>query len=443
MLDQAIVSRPWVPPTVDRFVREHEDRFESMTSAEVERLLHRLLDEHEQRVDHECLGLNAGSNVINPKAAKLLSSGIGNRPSLGYPGEKYNTGMEQGEQIEILLAQLMRKLFGARYAEIRVPSGSLANLYAYMATTNPGDRILSFAGEAGGHATHHTVGAAGLYGLEVHALPFDPDRMDVDGERLARVASELEPKLIIVAGSLCLFPYSLAAVREVADSIGAFVLYDAAHMGGIIAGGRFQQPLAEGADLVTGSTYKSFGGPPSGFVLTNSSALAERLDRIAFPGLTANFDLSRTAAMILAVLDLLEHGRAYADMCIRNAQALAQALEEAGCAVHHVAGRGHTESHHVAMRAAPYGGGGAAANRLALANVLTAGIGLPIAPVPNEANGIRLGTQEITRWGLEPEHMAGVAELMARILVKGEDPATVRPDVVAFRADFQTLHYMR
>ena len=148
MLNQTVEAhRPWVPPAVDRFIRDHEDRFESMTPLELDTLLDRLLADHEQRVDHQCLALNAGSNVLNPKAARLLASGIGNRPSLGYPGAKYNTGMEQGEQIEILLAQLMRKLFGARYAEIRVPSGSMANLYAYMATTKAGDRIMSFGGE--------------------------------------------------------------------------------------------------------------------------------------------------------------------------------------------------------------------------------------------------------------------------------------------------------
>jgi glycine hydroxymethyltransferase len=351
--------------------------------------------------------------------------------------------MEQGEQIEIMLAMLLRRLFGARYVEIRVPSGAIANLYAYMATTRPGDRIMSFAGEAGGHATHHAVGAAGLYGLEIHPVPFDADRMDIDPDRFAKAALELTPKLIVVAGSLCLFPYSLSVVRQVADQIGAYVLYDAAHMGGLIAGGRFQQPLHEGADLMTGSTYKSFGGPPSGFVATNSAAVAERLDRIAFPGLTANFDLSRTAAMVISVLDLLEHGPAYASMCIANAQALGGALHDQGCDVHQVPGRGYTESHHLAIRASKYGGGGAAANRLAAANLLTAGIGLPIPSVPGDYNGIRIGTQEITRWGLEPEHMSRVAELIARVLVNGEAPAAVEPAVTEFRARFQTLHYVR
>src|SRR5271170_211484 len=102
--------------------------------------------------------------------------------------------------------------------------------------------------------------------------------MDIDLDGLAKAARRLRPRLIVIGGSLCLFPYSVAAAKAIATEVGAWLMYDAAHMGGIIAGGAFQQPLAEGADVMTGSTYKSFGGPPSGMVLTNSEVLAERLD---------------------------------------------------------------------------------------------------------------------------------------------------------------------
>jgi glycine hydroxymethyltransferase len=302
---------------------------------------------------------------------------------------------------------------------------------------------MAFSAEMGGHATHHAVGAAGLYGLEFHPIPCCAERMDVDLDQLAERARALEPKLIILAGSLCLFPYSVREVRRIADSIGAYVMYDAAHVGGLIAGGHFQRPLEEGADIMTGSTYKSFGGPPSGFVLTNSAALAERLDHIAFPGLTANFDCSRTAAMVVSALDLIEHGSAYAAMCIANAQALARQLESRGCAVHYARGRGHTASHHVALQAARYGGGDTAANRLAKANILTAAIGLPIEAVPGDANGLRLGTQEVTRWGMRPEDMDRVASFLRRVLVDTEDVEKVREDVIAFRSGFQQVHFIR
>ncbi|MFO0993682.1 MAG: aminotransferase class I/II-fold pyridoxal phosphate-dependent enzyme [Hyphomicrobiales bacterium] len=268
---------------------------------------------------HQCL---------NPRAAALLGRSLGNRPSLGYPGDKYEMGMEAAGEIEVIAENLVKRLFDAPFAEIRVGSGALANLYAFMATAKPGDCIMAFTGEMGGHVTHHKSGAAGLYGLETHPVPFDAAAMTIDLDRLRLEAKRLQPKLITVAGSLCLYPYPVREVRQIADEIGAYVLYDAAHMAGIIAGKRFQQPLAEGAHLMTMSTYKAFGGPPSGLVLTTESELAQRIDQIAYPGLTANFDLGKTAALAMSALDLLEYGEAYADQCVRNAQALGHALAD-------------------------------------------------------------------------------------------------------------------
>jgi glycine hydroxymethyltransferase len=435
--------RPWVPDVLEQAIAERAAHYRALASDDLEAEVQSLLARHEQYMDRECVSLYAGTNVMNPRAARLLSSSVGSRPSLGYPGAKYEMGMQHAEQIEIVAAELLKELFCCAYAEFRVGSGSLANLYAFMACAKPGDRIMAFADSAAGHVTHHQAGAAGLYGLEIHEVPFDPAQMTIDLDGLQREAERLRPRMILVAGSMCLFPYPVAAVREIADSVGAYVLYDAAHMSGLIAGSAFQQPLVEGAHLMTSSTYKSFGGPPAGMVLTNDPELARRLDAIAYPGLTANFDLAKTAALVVAMLDLREHGRDYARTCIANAQALAAALDRAGCPVHRVEGRGYTASQHVAIHAHAYGGGTTASRLLERANLLTSGIELPLPPVAGDFNAIRLGTQEITRWGMRPEHMGQLAELLARMLVRGEEPEQVRPEVVAFRQQFQTLHYVR
>ena len=435
--------RPWVPEEAEDFIQQHAERYQSMSFDELESKAFSLIEAHEKLMDQQSIVLYAGTNVINPKAAKMLSSSIGNRASLGYPGAKYNKGMEHADQLEIMLMSLMRQLFQAKYVEYRVPSGSIANLYAYMATTKPGDKIMSFSDAAAGHVTHHAEGAAGLYGLEIHEVPFDFAQMDVDPEALMIAAKKVRPKLIIIAGSMCLFPYSLQEVRKVADEVGEWILYDAAHMGGLIAGGEFQRPLKEGADLMTGSTYKSFGGPPSGMVFTNSAELAASLDKIAFPGLTANFDLSRAAAMVIAVLDLLTHGREYAKMCIANAKALAESLHTGGCEVFHVSGKGFTNSQHVALPAATYGGGNTASKLLEKSNLFTSGIGLPLPPVPGDFNAMRLGTQEITRWGMRPENMEAIADFFCRLLLKQEKPEKLKSEVIEFRKSFQKLHYIR
>ncbi len=439
----AIASKPWLPPECARAIADIEASLSLDDREAMEAQLFRLVEDHERLMDLESLGLNAGTNVMNPRAAALLGRSLGNRPSLGYPGDKYEMGMEYAERIEVLAESLTKRLFGAPYAEIRVPSGAIANLYAFMATCRPGDRILAFSGEMGGHVTHHAAGCAGLYGLEIHPVPYDGARMTIDLDRLREEARRLQPKLITLAGSLCLFPYPVTEVRAIADEVGALVLYDAAHMGGMIAGKRFQDPLAEGAQLMTLSTYKAFGGPPSGLVLTTEADLAERIDKIAFPGMTANFDLGKTAALVLSILDLLEFGEAYAAQCIANARALGEALAAEGVEVHGVEGRGHTESHHLALPAAPYGGGQTAAKHLARARVLLCGIGLPLPPVEGDLNGLRLGTQELTRWGLKESNMEAVARFIARVLVREEAPEFLVPEIIGFRKDFQALHYVR
>src|SRR6185295_4283301 len=250
-------EKPWLPADCAAIVAKVQESLAAANDLDtIEAKLLALVDEHERLLDRESIGLNAGTNIMNPRAAALLSRSLGNRPSLGYPGDKYEMGMEYAGEIEVIAENLVKRLFEARYAEIRVGSGALANLYCFMATCKPGDRIMVFPPEMGGHATHHEAGAAGLYGLEIHPVPYDGPRMTVDLNRLRDAAKRLRPKLITVAGSLCLYPYPVKEIRTIAEEIGAFVLYDAAHMGGMIAGKRFQQPLAEGAHLMTMSTYK-------------------------------------------------------------------------------------------------------------------------------------------------------------------------------------------
>lgn len=447
--------RPWRSSEARTFLTDVASEFDGQSAQTLDREIFRLVGAQERHVDENCINLYAGTNMPNPRAARLLGSTIGSRPNLGPPGDTYNRGMVNASALEVLCDGLLGSLFGADFVETRVGSGSLANMYVYLATCIPGDNILAFSDAAAGHVTHHRDGAAGYCGLITHDIAYDPQTMDVDLDRFALQVERISPKLVIVAGSMCLFPYSVAEVRAIADSVGAYVLYDAAHMGGLIAGGRFQAPLSEGAHVMTGSTYKSFGGPPSGMILTNDSTLAERLDSIAYPGFTANFDLAKTAALALAIRDMHTYGREYAAMCVANAQALAAAFAEEGVDVHDVPGRsGHadlnggqpwTVSQHVALRAASYGGGNTAAKLLERANLLCSSIGLPTETagvVEAEANGIRLGTQELTRWGMEPEDMSTVAFLMASVLRGDAEPEQVRTDVIAFRRNFSYVHFV-
>lgn len=193
---------------------------------------------------------------------------------------------------------------------------------------------------------------------------------------------------------------------------------------------------------MTMSTYKSLGGPPSGLILTNDAALAQRLDRIAFPGLTANFDAGKTAALGVTLLDWLEYGTGYAQMMKETALSLADALATEGVPVYTTA-EGFTRSHQFAVEAKPFGGGQTAAKRLRQANILTCGIGLPLEPLDHDLNGLRLGTPEIARWGMKSDHMPQVARFIAEALLEKRPLPEIAQDVAAFRSRFQQLHYVR
>jgi glycine hydroxymethyltransferase len=435
-------SRPWVPEAPERYVQSLAARVASRSADELERDLLAYVAENRAIHERNCVNLNPATNVMNPKAEALLAAGIGSRPSLGYPGDKYEMGLEGIEKIEVLTAELAAEVFGARYAEIRVGSGALANLYVFMTAAKPGDVIIAPPPEIGGHVTHHGAGAAGFYGVVTHAAPIDPVRYTVDVDALRADARRLRPKLITIGGSLNLFPHPIAEVRAIADEVGALVLFDAAHMSGMIAGRAWQQPLEEGAHVMTMSTYKSLGGPPSGLIITNDAAIAERLDAIAYPGLTANFDAAKSAALAVTLLDWRVHGHAYAAAMRATASALAEALVDRGVPVF-ARDRGTTRSHQFAIEAAPYGGGQTAAKRLRQANILTCGIGLPIAPVAGDVNGLRLGTPEIVRWGMTAEHMPELARFIADALADERASGSLAENVTTFRRRFSSLHFIR
>ena len=439
----ALARRDWVPAAsedlVQRLAGEAAGRSADGLEAEVLRLAEANRATHEEA----CINLNPATNLMNPKAERLLGfSGLGNRPSLGYPGDKYEMGLESIERIEVIAQELAAEVFGAKFAEYRVASGAMANLYTFMAAAKPGDAIIVPPAEIAGHITHHGAGAAGLYGLAVHEAKADPARYTVELDALRTQAKRLRPKLITIGCSLNLLPHPVKEIRAIADEVGALVLYDAAHMSGMIAGRAWQQPLAEGAHMMTMSTYKSLGGPAAGLIVTNEPDLAKRLDAIAYPGLTANFDVAKTAALAITLLDWKTYGRDYAAAMAITAKALAKALAAAGLPVHGAA-YGYTTSQAFALEASRWGGGHAAAKRLRRANMLSCGIGLPIAPVAGDANGLRIGTPEIVRAGFKPEHMEELAGLIVRALIGNEEPEPVAVAASAMRKRFTGAHYVR
>ena len=169
-----LAPRPWVPAQCEELIQRQAAETASPSDAVAARI-DGLIDRNAEIHDRDCFNLNPATNVMNPVAEAALSRGLGSRPSLGYPGDKYEMGLEAIEEIEVIAAELCAEIFRARYAEIRVPSGAMANLYGFMATCRAGDAVIVPPASIGGHVTHHGAGCAGLYGLEIHSAPVDPD----------------------------------------------------------------------------------------------------------------------------------------------------------------------------------------------------------------------------------------------------------------------------
>ncbi len=435
-----LARRDWVPEPSEDLVQRLAAPVAGQDAATLLARIEGLAERNREIHERECFNLNPAANVMNPRAEALLSSGLGSRPSLGYPGDKYETGLEAVEEIEVIAAELCAEVFGARYAEIRVPSGAIANLYAFMATCRPGDTIIVPPVAIGGHVTHHAEGCAGLYGLRVLHAPVQADGYTVDTAELEFLARAERPRLLTVGGSLNLAEHPVAEIRAIADEVGATLLFDAAHQCGLIASRAWANPLDQGAHLMTMSTYKSLGGPAGGLVVTNDAELAERLDAIAFPGMTANFDAAKSAALAVTMLDWRDHGPDYAAAMIRMARALAAALQAERLPVFEGT-QGATRSHQFALVADAFGGGQTASRKLRRAGFLASGIGLPVPEVPGDMNGLRLGTPEIVRWGMTEADAPRLAQLLARAL-RGKDPDALAAEVSDWRRTFDKVRFV-
>lgn len=426
--------RPWVPESAEDFVQAIASTVGHAHPTDLRASIEALAATNETIHDVECVNLNPATNTMSERTRRAMYA-LSPRPSLGYPGDKYEMGLEAIEQIEVTASELACQVFNADFAEVRLGSGALANLYAFMACCAPGDSIIVPPATVAGHVTHQSPGAAGLYGLQVHEAPIDADNYSVDVEGVAALAAEVSPTLITIGCSLNLTHHNVAGLRAVADQVGATLLFDAAHLSGPIAGGAWPNPLDAGAHVMTMSTYKSLAGPAGGLLVTNDAAIAERVDAIAFPGLTANFDASKTAGLAMTLTDWVEFGSEHASLMVDTAAALAASLESSGIPVVS-AGRAFTQSHAFAVDARSFGGGHACAKHLRRANLLTCAIGLP----SGTDDGLRIGTNELVRWGAVVDDMTLLAELIAQAL-HSNDPSTVAEDVTAYRSRFTNVSF--
>ena len=390
----------------------------------------------------QSLPMIASENVISPLAREMLLSDFGDRYAEGLPGERYYQGNIYVDEVERRVTALAQKLFRCRHADVRPISGTVANLAVLFALTEPGDIVTSVALSHGAHISTAKFGAVGVRSLNNISYPFDVERMNIDVDGADKLIRQVRPKVALFGQSVFLFPSPLKELRDAIQEVGCPVWYDGAHVMGLIAGGQFQDPLREGADVITGSTHKTLPGPQHGILLSDSAdeKFIKKLQRAVFPGVVSNHHLHAMAALGVTLAEHLEFGREYASQTVRNAKALGQALHERGFTV--LAGKyGFTESHTIATDMSPHGGGAHVAAQLEKANIITNKNLLPWDTSPVKPSGIRLGSQELTRLGMRESQMAEVAEFFDRVVIKKEAPDKVAKDVAEFRKGFSTVHY--
>ncbi len=391
----------------------------------------------------ECINLIASENVVSPAVRAALVSDFGGRYAEGRPGERFYQGSWMFDEIEIIGQELVKRLFDCDYADLSPLSGANGNLAALMALTRKGDKIMSLSLQHGAHITQTSVSAAGVLGLKSVYFPFDVKKMNIDAEKAKKLIIKTRPKLVITAGSIYLFPHPVEELKEACDRVGAHIMYDGAHVAGLIAGKAFPNPFEQGADVVTFSTHKTFPGPQGGMILYNDSldnSLKKRLRNATFPRLVSNHHLHHVAGKAIAAAEMLEFGMEYAEQTITNAKMLAKMLDENGITVL-AKKNGFTESHQVLMDVSRQGGGREIAEKMERANIIVSKQVLPWENDFINPSGIRLGTQEVTRLGMGEDEMSAIAELIKRIVIDGEDAKRVKPDVMVLKKNFNKVRY--
>ena len=390
------------------------------------------------------LGMIASENIVSPMVQKVVCSDLHGRYAEGLPGKRYYQGCDDFDTIESLGIDLAKKVFKAEFANIQSTSGTVSNIAALKALAKPGDKITAVSTADGGHISHARMGAVGLRDLDLSTYPWDIDRMEPDIDGACSLIRDINPKICLIGQSVFLFPTPLKEIASAAHEVGAKVMYDGAHVLGLIAGGQFQDPLREGADVMTGSSHKTFPGPQGGFLLSSSQdeKMQKRLNNAIFPGVCSSYHLHHVAGKVVALAEFEEYGEAYARDIVRNARSLGESLAAEGFDVL-AEGRNYTESHQVLTRHGEIdsGAGAKAAELLEQAGIITNMNMLPGDTKALTPSGLRLGVQELTRVGMGKNEMAEVAKLFAEVLIHDQEPSLVKQKVKDLKSNFEVIRY--
>ena len=403
----------------------------------IQKLTSLLNKHHEYR--ETCLNLIASENTPSPLVEELFDEKLARRYGNYYGIDLYQRhykGNRYIAEIEAWTQELAKELFNVSFVDFRPLSGNIAGIAATFALGEPGDIALEVHN---GHRYAHKLASSPLkVDLQSIPIPWDGLRSNIDLPTTLALIAEHKPKIVNIGSGVFLFPQPISELKSAMRQAhpGSYLIYDAAHVIGLIAGGRFQSPFAEGADVIISSTHKTLAGPQGGMILTNDESIAERIGKTLYPLLMSNHHLSRLPALAGTFVEWMAFGAAHADAIVANAKALGQALVDRGVSML-AAELGFTESHTLIPIVDAFGDGSELANQLETCHIIAGAAGL--SPEVG-TSGLRLGVQEVTRWGMTPEDAPDIADCIVDAL-SGEDPEKVKPKVARVAQRFRTIQF--
>jgi glycine hydroxymethyltransferase len=402
------------------------------TDTAVARAIHAEIRRQQDQIE-----LIASENIVSRAVLEAQGSPLTNKYAEGYPGRRYYGGCEHVDVVEQLAIDRAKALFDAAYANVQPSSGSQANQGVFLALLKPGDKILGMSLDAGGHLTHGARPNLSGKWFEAHHYAVREDDGLIDYDAMEAQAREIKPQIIIAGGSAYSRIIDFERFRKIADEVGAYLHVDMAHFAGLVAGGRYPNPVPF-ADVVTTTTHKTLRGPRGGLILSRDEALGKKFNSAIFPGLQGGPLMHVIAGKAVAFGEALEPGfKAYAGQVVANCKAMAAALTEAGYAIV----SGGTDSHLALVDLRPKGlKGNTAEAALERAYITCNKNGVPFDPEkPTVTSGLRVGSPAGTTRGFDEADFRKIGELMARVLdslvdhPEGDEAteAAVREEVLA------------
>ncbi|KRL40425.1 MAG: serine hydroxymethyltransferase [Liquorilactobacillus nagelii] len=380
---------------------------------------------HEEERQQANVELIASENIVSKAVLAAQGSVLTNKYAEGYPGKRYYGGCEYIDVVESLAIERAKELFGAKFANVQPHSGSQANAAAYQALIEPGDTVMGMDLTAGGHLTHGSP--VNFSGRTYHFVAYGVDQQTekLDYPAIAELAKKYQPKLIVAGASAYSRIIDFAKFREIADTVGAKLMVDMAHIAGLVAAGLHPSPVPY-ADITTTTTHKTLRGPRGGMLLTNDPQLAKKINSAIFPGLQGGPLEHVIAGKAAAFHEALQPDfKAYSQQIIKNAQAMAQVFADNPKA--RIISGG-TDNHLMLVDIRGFGlNGKQAQNVLDSVHITVNKNTIPFETLsPFKASGIRLGTPAITSRGFKENEARQVAELIVKVLSAAEDQAVLQ-----------------